>query len=218
MGRTFILLLLLVRLAWADENTRRLANRLAEEASAFQQIAPQVLGVETLEQRAQKQRGGFRIRVGQAATSTEPEWQTRKIVSQYGFTTFASDGSLHELHEVTSVDGKAVKNKSAEALTRIILADDDTRKRELLQQFQQYGLVGAATDFGPLLMLFTPTNIVRYEFSYLREESLDNSPVLVFGYKQIDAHKAVRDLQEKGEAKSAEELVKFALKKMAAGR
>jgi len=28
----------------------------------------------------------------------------------------------------------------------------------------------------------------------------------------------VRDLQEKGEAKSAEELVKLALKKMAAGR
>jgi Holliday junction resolvasome RuvABC DNA-binding subunit len=42
--------------------------------------------------------------------------------------------------------------------------------------------------------------------------------LIALGYKQIDAHKAVRDLQEKGEAKSAEELVKLALKKMAAGR
>jgi holliday junction DNA helicase RuvA len=42
--------------------------------------------------------------------------------------------------------------------------------------------------------------------------------LIALGYKQIDAHKAVRDLQEKGEAKSAEELVKLALKRMAAGR
>jgi len=42
--------------------------------------------------------------------------------------------------------------------------------------------------------------------------------LIALGYKQIDAYKAVRDLQEKGEAKSAEELVKLTLKKMAAGR
>ena len=53
------------------------------------------------------------------------------------------------------------------------------------------------------------------------EEEQANEAVLALialGYKQIDAHKAVRDLQEKGEAKSAEELVKLTLKKMAAGR
>ncbi len=42
--------------------------------------------------------------------------------------------------------------------------------------------------------------------------------LIALGYKQIDAHKAVRDLQEKGEVQSAEELVKLVLKKMAAGR
>src|SRR5213595_2666062 len=40
--------------------------------------------------------------------------------------------------------------------------------------------------------------------------------LIALGYKQVDAHKAVRDLQ--GQAKSAEELVKLALKKMASGR
>jgi len=40
--------------------------------------------------------------------------------------------------------------------------------------------------------------------------------LIALGYKQADAHKAVRDLQ--GQAKSAEELVKLALKKIAAGR
>ena len=42
--------------------------------------------------------------------------------------------------------------------------------------------------------------------------------LIALGYKQVDAHKAVHDLQQKGEAKSAEELVKLVLKKMAAGR
>jgi Holliday junction DNA helicase RuvA len=42
--------------------------------------------------------------------------------------------------------------------------------------------------------------------------------LIALGYKQVDAHKAVRDLQTHGEGKSAEELVKLALKKIAAGR
>ena len=52
MVRTAVLLFLGSSLALADERTQRLANRLAEEASAFQQVAPRVLGSETLEQRA----------------------------------------------------------------------------------------------------------------------------------------------------------------------
>jgi len=53
------------------------------------------------------------------------------------------------------------------------------------------------------------------------EEEEANEAVLALialGYKQIDAHKSVREMQQKGEAKSAQELVKLALKRMAAGR
>jgi Holliday junction DNA helicase RuvA len=54
------------------------------------------------------------------------------------------------------------------------------------------------------------------------EQSQANEAVLALialGYKQVDAHKTVRDLQEKEPAiSSAEELVKLALKRMAAGR
>jgi Holliday junction DNA helicase RuvA len=43
--------------------------------------------------------------------------------------------------------------------------------------------------------------------------------LIALGYKQVDAHKLVRDLQEgAGRGKSAEELLKMALKRMAAGR
>lgn len=54
------------------------------------------------------------------------------------------------------------------------------------------------------------------------EERQANEAVLALialGYKQVDAHKTVRELQERQpEIKSAEELVKNALKRMAAGR
>lgn len=54
------------------------------------------------------------------------------------------------------------------------------------------------------------------------EEAQANEAVLALialGYKQVDAHKTVRELQDKQpEVKSAEELVKLALKRMAAGR
>ena len=42
--------------------------------------------------------------------------------------------------------------------------------------------------------------------------------LIALGYKQVDAHRAVHDLQEKNRDRSAEELVKLALKQMAAGR
>src|SRR5881296_4050417 len=43
--------------------------------------------------------------------------------------------------------------------------------------------------------------------------------LIALGYKQVDAHRLVRDLQEhEGAGKSAEELVKLALKKFATGR
>src|SRR4051812_19816681 len=54
------------------------------------------------------------------------------------------------------------------------------------------------------------------------EQSQANEAVLALialGYKQVDAHKTVRDLQEKQpEITTAEELVKQALKRIAAGR
>jgi Holliday junction DNA helicase RuvA len=54
------------------------------------------------------------------------------------------------------------------------------------------------------------------------EETQANEAVLALialGYKQVDAHKTVRELQEKQpEVKSAEELVKLSLKRIAAGR
>lgn len=191
--------------ARADEMTQRLARRLAEEAGAFERLAVQVLGRETLEQRAQvpPRRFRIRIRVGDAARRREqPGWQQRRIVSEYGFTEFEADGSggnaLHELRQVLSVDGEPVDEDDRmgpEELARIITARQDTssdeRKRKLLEQFERHGLQGAATDFGQLILLFGSRSIENYEFSYSQRGQLDGRPVLVFNYRQIDGLNAL---------------------------
>ncbi len=206
MVRIWWLLLALTVSVRADERTQRLALRLAEEASAFERAAPRVLGVETLEQRAQKPPKRFRVRVGDNAKRSPPvEWQQRKIVSEYAFSTFG-EGSLHELRQVTSVDGKPVKNKGPEALAKLILADDQGRKRELLEQFANYGLQGAVTDFGQVILLFTPGNIGRYEFGFVRRATQSDRPVLVFSYRQIDGPNPVTVIDARSKVATALEV------------
>ena len=146
-----LLLLVLSSPMRADDLTRRLTLRLAEESAAFERSATRVLGTETLVQRAQKPPRRFRLRVGEGAKrAPQIEWQARTIVSEYGFTTFGTENAVHELRQVVSVDGKFVKSKGPEELAKLILAQDDSRKRALLEQFASYGLLGAVTDFGQI--------------------------------------------------------------------
>ena len=136
-------------------------------------MLPDLVGHETLFQRAMKPpKGGFHIRVGASAQKPpEPVWQERRILSEYSFAAFAGEGgALHELRRVTAVDGRTVQDskKAQEELAAIVTAPDDKRKKELLEQFEKYGLVGAVTDFGQLLLLFNSRDVMHYEFTYRR--------------------------------------------------
>lgn len=182
--------LLLAATLHADDQTQKMVARLSEEADAFRRLAPRMLGEETLRQRAQKPPGRFHPRIGEAAKSPPPvAWQERTIVSEYGFTDFAGEEeSLHELRQVISVDGHKVGDakRAQDALAKVITLKDDARKRELLREFEKHGLLGAVTDFGQLILLFTPRNIPRYEFSVRGPSLLGNLHALVFAYSQID--------------------------------
>jgi len=189
--RRWILLAAFCCVLRADERTQRLAASLSKEADAFRKIAADVVGQETLFQRAMKpSKGGLHIRVGASVQKApEPAWQERRILSEYSFAAFAREGgALHELRRVTSVDGRAVQDskKAQQELAAIVTAPDDKRKKELLEQFEKYGLVGAVTDFGQLLLLFNSQDVMHYEFTYRRTEMQGISRVLVFGYQQID--------------------------------
>jgi holliday junction DNA helicase RuvA len=102
----------------------------------------------------------------------------------------------------------AVVNSDVAAISKISGLGKKTAERIVLELKDKVG-VAAAWEAASAVHAPTP------------EQEQANEAVLALislGYKQVDAHKTVHDLQQKGEGKSAEDLVKLALKKMAAGR
>jgi holliday junction DNA helicase RuvA len=102
----------------------------------------------------------------------------------------------------------AVVNSDVAALAKISGLGKKTAERIVLELKDKIG-IAAAWEAASATHAPTP------------EEEQANEAVLALialGYKQVEARKAVHDLQQTGAAKSAEELVKLALKKMAAGQ
>src|SRR5437667_88990 len=107
---------------------------------------------------------------------------------------------------ITFLDGKLVS-----ALPTQATIDVNGVGYEVFIPLSSYDKLGVAAAWEAATAAHAPTP----------EQEQANEAVLALialGYKQADAHKAVRDLQTQGQAKAAEELVKLALKKMAAGR
>lgn len=103
----------------------------------------------------------------------------------------------------------AVVNNDVASLSKISGLGKKTAERIVLELKDKLG-VAAAWEAA------SATHAPSAEQSQANEAVL---ALIALGYKQMDAHKAVRDLQEKQpEIQSAEELVKLALKKIAAGR
>jgi holliday junction DNA helicase RuvA len=101
----------------------------------------------------------------------------------------------------------AVVNSDVVSLSKISGLGKKTAERIVLELKDKLG-VAAAWEAASAIHAPTP------EQEQANEALL---ALIALGYKQVEAHKAVRDLQQKGETKTAEELVKLALKKMAAG-
>jgi len=187
-----LLLLCFALVLRADESTQKLADRLAREAEAFERIAPQLLGRETLHQRVITPPARFKLRVGDAATHPPvATWKEREIVSEYAFTLLGRE--IHELRQVTSVDGKQIagENQAQDALAKLLTSHDDERKKRALEHLEKYGLQGAATDFGQILLLFSRGNQERYEITAAGPRLLGTVPTQVFHYKQLDGPQAL---------------------------
>jgi len=169
-------------------------RRVSEEAEVFRVMAPRVVARETLRQKARKKRSRFRIRVGEAALKPPPpKFQTRVIVSEYGFSTLKeAPEALLEVRQVISVDGRKItsRRKARDTLTLGLLNQDDRAKKRMLKQFEKLGLRGAATDFGQLILLFRRTNLGRYRFRIERRERLRQNTALVLHYEQKEGPEA----------------------------
>ena len=166
--------------AWLD--------RLCEEAEVFRHAAPKLIGRETLRQRALQPRPRFRPRIGKEATEPpKPEYRTREIVSEYTFGTLReSPGVLHEFRQVVSVDGRQLR--TAEQARRKLVSGmrsaDDHLKRRLLEQFERYGLRGAAADFGPLILLFTRRRLAGYSFQQSGRGRVGAEAAVVISFRE----------------------------------
>jgi Holliday junction DNA helicase RuvA len=102
----------------------------------------------------------------------------------------------------------AVVNSDVAALAKISGLGKKTAERIVLELKDKLG-VAAAWEAATAAHAPTP------EQEQASEAVL---ALIALGYKQVEAHRAVRELQQKEPGKSAEELVKLALKRMAAGR
>lgn len=196
-GMRWLALVLLAATVRADELTQKMTARVSEEADAFARVAPDVLGTETLHQSAMKRASRFHPRIGNAPP--KGEWKDREIVSEYGFAKFAGEsGAIHEVRQVISVDGRKIQDtgKAQDALAKAITSNDDGQKKALLENFERYGLMGAVTDFGQLILLFTRRDIERYEFTARGTTMIGYDKALVFSYKQIDGSEALTLFQE----------------------
>jgi hypothetical protein len=175
----------------ADDSTQKLVKRLGDEAAAFQKIAPQLVGRETLHQRALAP-PHFKMRVGDAAKQPQAaDWREHEIVSEYAFALLGRQ--VHELRQVTSVDGKRMAGeiKAQDALAKLVTGNDDQRKRRALEQLEKYGLRGSATDFGQILLLFSRGSIERYEFTAAGPRLMGTVATQVFHYQQLDGPQAL---------------------------
>lgn len=201
--RIVLLLGILIAVApvHADEQTRKALDRLAEEASAFQQNAPNLVAEETLRQRAIKPvKKRFAPRLSPTAPAEGPEWQTREIVSEYSYSSLGGNTpAIREFRNPITVDGREVEAK-AKALDRLassLRSNDDASKKRLLEDFEKLGLIGTVTDFGQSILLFGRRALERYSFQVAGERRLGADRAIALSYKQNEGPEGVSVYEKK---------------------
>jgi hypothetical protein len=188
MRRCAFSLILIAQAGAQQADVSKMTGRIAEEAEVFAHAARSVLSEETLQQRTRKGVSRFIPRVAApAGQAPKEEFLTREIVSEYGYSSFKdSPGALHEFRTVISMDGKKVLGveKARRSLTLGIRSTDDGVKKQMLRDFEKHGLVGAATDFGQLILLFTKRRLADYEFAVAGQDRIGADTATVLSFKQ----------------------------------
>jgi len=180
----------------ADPRLPAILQRVSEEADNFQQRALKVVGQEVLQHKGRQIPSRFRYLTGHVSTDPpKVAYIERRVVSEYGYASFKeAPDALREFRQVVSVDGRRVldSEKARQSLAINMSSDDDRLRKRMLQDFEKYGMVGAATDFGQMILLFRRRMLAGYEFAVLREASIGADSALVLSYKQKDGPDSLR--------------------------
>jgi hypothetical protein len=171
-----------------DPRIPPLLERVTEEARVFTEKSPRFLGVEKLTQKGRVAPPRFRLRKGVADTEAPTiAYRTTELVSEYGFGYLpALPGQLKEMRVVVSVNGRAVRDRAQTrlALSEGMSSDFERLNKQMLQDMESYGLVGAVIDVGQILLLFSRSQLNDLELSVLRDTTLDGEAIAVLGYRQ----------------------------------
>ena len=162
-------------------------ERISEEAEAFARLAPKIIGRETLHHKGRQ--GPPRIKWLSIGNAPAVSYRTAEIVSEYGYGHFAEDPeALREFRQVVSVDGRqraATASRNArQVLAENMASDNDRLRRRLLEEFEQVGQTGSATDFGQILLLFRRRALPLYTFEAKKDAMLGTERCEVVHWKQ----------------------------------
>lgn len=163
---------------------------VAHFAEAFQNEVPEVFAQEFLHQISLRYPPHPFLLIGDAAAAPlTPRFLTTDIVSQYTIGTLkgAPATNLVELREIVSVDGKSVQTP---AVARRALAEDArtqnaTVRKHLLAALSRFAL-DVATDYGPILLVFTRAGQRDLRISAAGEDLVGAEKALRFQWLQVD--------------------------------
>jgi hypothetical protein len=175
----------------AAPDIRELLSRAAEEAEIFQQNAPKSITQETLDQRAMMAPSRFRPRIGNKPPPDlpKPRLVVRQIVSEYSVVPLkdSADGSLVELRQVITVDGRKVQSveTARHALSLGIKSPDERVRKRMLEDFARHGLVDVATDYGTILLAFGKRGQQNMRIVLTGEEQVGVDAAWVLAWQQV---------------------------------
>jgi len=179
----------------AEPSLERILERLSEEAEVFAQLAPRVVARERLLHRGRRSPPRFRPRIGAKSIEAALGYVEREVISEYGWAALKDNpGDLREFRQVVTVDGRQVKQpeKARLALAMNMTSEDDRERKRMLQDFEKYGMIGAAIDFSQDILLFRRQALPGYEFSLAPPRTLGANPVLVVQFLQKSKDEGAR--------------------------
>jgi hypothetical protein len=128
------------------------------------------------------------------------------VVSEYRLGSPSPGGGFHELRRTLAVDGEPVTNSAPAIPIRHTLVAgaetlDDETKHNMLEELQFNKLQGAATDFGPLLLLFITARRGDTEFTFGGRETSPAGSAWVLRYRQTAPSGALTEFRNSRQLK-----------------
>lgn len=197
VGRALAFCVAARALVCAQDDLRAILERVSEEAEAFRREAPNLVGREVLRHWAVQGQSRFRPRTGAQAEGPPPRKTiSREIVSEYGYSALReAPEALREFRQVVSVDCKRIEapEKARLQLAQGMKSKDDRQRRKMLEEFERYGTVGAAVDFGQVLLLFRRRALEDYDFTPMAGGGwIGPDRILRVGYRQKESGDRLR--------------------------